>query len=836
MTVFAVVFGLLVGGVVWEVLDKIQTRTLNTSFRQELVEVLDQRAREGLVRFDRQVDSYAGLLRLLAGHHRLTTYLAQAGPVADHAAWPLEYSQTPPPWLPDEASWMPKVPPSHVALIDRAGRFREIVGLSAPPADLLSHRAELSSRLRMGVLMTTLGGEPHLVVASPVEGEDHDEPATLMMVIPIDTVFLKGARGEPDEDIVTAVIDGDEQTVLASSDPDRLAVKEDIEGVERRFVVTFQSFSDYDGSDLNLQFMTLVPHDWIREVTRGVAHLVRRHRATAALVFIAVYSLLFMVVSNRLARALRRLSEFSQRALGFTQPTGGVGNQLLILEDWMRDYIARVRDAREEMRAQHETEIQASAALTAAIMEASLDSIITIDETGRIVEFNATAERTFGYSRAQAVGADIASLIIDAAWQERFSGLLEACLREQASAVVDVRTEMAAKRQDGGSFPVELAIKPIDLQGRILFTAYLHDISERRRQEEEIRSLAAFPNESPTPILRVNRQGVISYANDASEPLLSCWNCERGQTLPLNWRLRIGEVLDSGRPQEAELGAEDRVFSLLLAPIPELDYVNLYARDVTEARVAEAQARQHQTELVHVCRLSTMGEMATGIAHELNQPLSAIVNYANGTRRRLALGQVDEKTLKEPLGHIATQAARAAEIIRRLRALVSRQPTQRRAVEINELVQEVLSFVDYELRKLDVEVESTLGLDLPQVRVDLVQVEQVILNLTRNAVDAVRDNPPDGRRIWISTRKDAGGGVAVEVADNGPGISQQGRERLFEPFYSTKKTGMGMGLAISQTIAQDHGGTIQAAERPGGGAVFTLVLPAMVFKEALVKL
>lgn len=834
MTVYAVVFGLLVGGIVWEVLDKIQTRTLNAIFRQELVTVLDQRAREALIRFDHLADSYSALTRLLVNDRRLTDYLAYEYRSLDEGSALKEYRTEQPPWLPEASRWLPPVSPSHVALLDMAGRFREIYWLtdSPPPEQLFTEAGGFLAQSRLNAVLTVLDDKPYLMVASLVENGESQVVATMLVVVPIDTVFLNGAQGQPQEEVVTAVLDDDAQVVLASSSPSKVAVLSGIEGLDRRYAITYQSFFDYEGSDLGLEFVTLVPRDRIRQVTSRVARLERRQRATAALVFIAVYSLLFMVVSNRLARALRRLSDFSQRALGFTHPTGRGGNQLLILEDWMREYIGRVRDAREEMRARHETEIQASAALTSAIMEASLDSIITIDETGRIVEFNPTAERTFGHDRAHAVGADITSLILDEPCRERFRKLLETCLREQGPPVADVRTEMMAIRQDGAAFPVELAIKPIDLQGRILFTAYLHDISERRRQEEEIRTLAAFPSESPTPILRVNRPGVISYANDASEPLLQYWGCQRGQTLPLNWRIRIQRALDSGRHRELEIPVGDRVFSMLLAPIAELDYVNMYARDVTEARVAEAQARQHQTELVHVCRLSTMGEMATGIAHELNQPLSAIVNYANGSRRRLELGQLDTETLKEPLNQIASQAARAAEIIRRLRALVSRQSTQRRPVQINSLVQEVLSFVDYELRKLMVQVDSDLGTELPSVRADLVQVEQVILNLIRNAVDAVRDNPPNERRIWIGTRMTAGGRVAVEVSDNGAGLSPETHQRLFEPFFSTKKTGMGMGLAISQTIAVDHGGKILAAERPGGGAAFTLELPALAFQEA----
>jgi C4-dicarboxylate-specific signal transduction histidine kinase len=304
--------------------------------------------------------------------------------------------------------------------------------------------------------------------------------------------------------------------------------------------------------------------------------------------------------------------------------------------------------------------------------------------------------------------------------------------------------------------------------------------------------------------------------------------------LPLNWQLRIPEGLDSGQPREAEIQVDGTYFSLLLAPVIELEYVNIYARDVTDARVASAEARQHQTELVHVCRLSTMGEMATGLAHELNQPLAAIVNYANGTRRRLEMGQISTTELEEPLNQITRQAARAGDIIRRLRALVSRQPAQRRPVDANSMVQEVLSFLEYEIDKFGVTLETDLHDNLPAVRADLVQIEQVVLNLIRNAVDAVKDNPAGERRVWLETMPSSQGGVSIRVRDNGPGLSAEIRGRLFEPFFSTKATGMGMGLAISQTIARDHGGRISVWDVEGPGAVFTLALPAMFQQESAV--
>jgi two-component system, LuxR family, sensor kinase FixL len=272
---------------------------------------------------------------------------------------------------------------------------------------------------------------------------------------------------------------------------------------------------------------------------------------------------------------------------------------------------------------------------------------------------------------------------------------------------------------------------------------------------------------------------------------------------------------------------------LLIAPIQDLGYINIYARDITAVRRAEQESRQHQAELVHVCRLSTMGEVATGMAHELNQPLSAIVNFANGCSRRLQGGMGERGELVEAMSQITSQAQRASEIIRRLRALVGKQPPIRSQVDLNYLVREVCSFVEFETTKLDFAVALDLAEGEILVDVDLVQIEQVLLNLVRNALDALQEVESTERRLAIRTRL-AGNAAEVTVEDNGPGIPTERIQHLFEPFFTTKETGMGMGLPISQTIVANHGGTIWVESLAGGGATFHVRLPiAQAGEQAL---
>jgi signal transduction histidine kinase len=212
------------------------------------------------------------------------------------------------------------------------------------------------------------------------------------------------------------------------------------------------------------------------------------------------------------------------------------------------------------------------------------------------------------------------------------------------------------------------------------------------------------------------------------------------------------------------------------------------------------------------------------MAHELNQPLSAIVNYANGCSRRLQSATSKTEDLVGAMGQITVQAQRASEIIRRLRALVGKQPPIRTDADLNHLVREVCSFVEFETTRLALQIELDPGADPIPVNVDLVQIEQVLLNLVRNAIDALQESPEERRRLRIRTRVQ-GDQAIVEVEDTGPGITADRILHLFHPFFTTKEGGMGMGLAISQTIVENHDGRIWAESEPGKGSIFYVSLP-----------
>lgn len=253
--------------------------------------------------------------------------------------------------------------------------------------------------------------------------------------------------------------------------------------------------------------------------------------------------------------------------------------------------------------------------------------------------------------------------------------------------------------------------------------------------------------------------------------------------------------------------------------------------EMAERRRAEESARERRKEMDHVARLSILGEMASNLAHELNQPLGAIANYARGCTRRLETGTAEPTQLAEVTRAIAEQADRAGQIIARIRNFVRKRASQLEPISVNEAVHAALALCEGQARSGGIVIARDLADGLPPVLADRVQIEQVVLNLVKNALDAMQDGPagtPDGspRTVTVRTVRDEAGRVEVAVADQGQGISTEARERLFDPFFTTKPGGMGLGLSICRTIVEAHGGHLWATDNPGGGAVMRFVLPA----------
>lgn len=293
-------------------------------------------------------------------------------------------------------------------------------------------------------------------------------------------------------------------------------------------------------------------------------------------------------------------------------------------------------------------------------------------------------------------------------------------------------------------------------------------------------------------------------------------------------RTGTAKIIGIGREVEG-LRKDGTIFPVGLAvsevQLPDRRFFAGILRDLSEQRDAESKARTRLHELAHAARLLELGEMTSGLGHEINQPLTAIVTFAQACRRMLASGQATPELLEDTLGQIVKQGERAAAIVKGLRDFARKHNDTTEVVPIAALVDDVVTLLRHELRRSGVTL--TVGVPSTRLEVDVarIQVEQVLVNLIRNAVDAM-DAVPRGRRsLAISVTLEGDDALALHVEDSGVGVASEHLPRLFDAYFTTKSDGMGVGLAISKTIIESHGGALRAENRSDRGACFTAVLP-----------
>ena len=247
--------------------------------------------------------------------------------------------------------------------------------------------------------------------------------------------------------------------------------------------------------------------------------------------------------------------------------------------------------------------------------------------------------------------------------------------------------------------------------------------------------------------------------------------------------------------------------------------------DITARKQAELNAERDRAELSHLSRVALMGEMSASIAHELNQPLAGILSNAAAGQRFLDRGNVDQDEIRALLSDIVADGRRASDVVRGIRGMVKKEQVAHRSVDLNEVVMDAVRMASPDAVLHSCALETSLDTDLRPIEADPVQLQQVLLNLLINAFDAMRDTPSSRRKVLIATQSNGDGTVRISVRDHGAGISEQMRDRLFDPFFSTKTEGLGMGLAIVRSIVEAHGGAITAENIDSGGARFEFVLP-----------
>jgi PAS domain S-box-containing protein len=275
------------------------------------------------------------------------------------------------------------------------------------------------------------------------------------------------------------------------------------------------------------------------------------------------------------------------------------------------------------------------------------------------------------------------------------------------------------------------------------------------------------------------------------------------------------------------------LLTITLPPQPAtIDSMLVSITDITERKRAEEALNKAQTELAHITRVMTMGELAASIAHEINQPLTAVVTNGNACMRWLTRSQPDLKEAREAVQRIIRDGKRASEVIAGIRALLKRTATNRLPLDINEVIQETVALAQNEARRRRVSLRTDFAANLPSVPGDRVQLQQVILNLMMNGIEAMSSVSDRSRQLLIKTQRDDSGQALISVTDSGIGLDPKQAERLFEAFFTTKTEGMGMGLSISRSIIEAHGGRLWATPNAGSGATFQFAVPMSPDVEA----
>lgn len=491
-----------------------------------------------------------------------------------------------------------------------------------------------------------------------------------------------------------------------------------------------------------------------------------------------------------------------------------------------------------------------------ALLDATVDAIIVVDHRGHIESFNQAGERLFGYQATEVLGRNV-SVLMTHVDRDSHDEYMTRYMDTGVPHIIGIGREVDARRKDGSTFPVFLSVGRIHGSDPPRFVGLLHDITLRRetmlalRRERdranlylEIAQVILLALSTDHRVQLINRKGCDTLGRREMELLGLDWLEIAVPSDQREWlRRELRRLADAGTSAEHYLEheviaatGERRLIAWRCLPMRNAEgHLTGYfasGEDVTDSRAAAEQAQLAQQRMTQVSSLATMGEMAAGIAHELNQPLAAIANYANAATRLLAatdLAKLDpEGDVSLALEQINRQALRAGEIIKRLRALVQRRETQRETADVNALIDEVLGFTQSEARLNEVRIVRELADNLPTALLDRIQIQQVLLNLLRNAIDALSDVPANNRQITVRSRRDGTETLVLEVLDNGPGVAGAILEQIFDPFCTTKATGTGLGLAISRTIAEAHQGRLLHDSPPDGGARFTLLLPCLL--------
>jgi two-component system sensor kinase FixL len=472
-----------------------------------------------------------------------------------------------------------------------------------------------------------------------------------------------------------------------------------------------------------------------------------------------------------------------------------------------------------------------------ALRALDLAPVVIRDLEGRILVWTDAMQALCGYASSEAIGR-VSDELLDTTFP-------------RAAADIDAELhangrwsgEVSYLRRDGLRIMVAAECRLLRSErGPPCAVAAFHVDLTRLKQAEGVRDLVAIMADSSTDaIICKTLQGSVTTWNTAAEEMFGYAAAEiLGQPLSVLFppelaaqETEVLERLSRGEPIEpyetSRLRKDGTLIEVSISVSPGRDFGGKtvgaaeIVRNITEQKLVRARLDEVQSELFHVSRLNDMGHIATGLAHELNQPLSAIGNYIAGARKLIERGELVRAI--EGCDLAARQVIRVGDVIRRLRDFVAKPEPQRRPEDLGHLIEESSGLALLGPWNNAIRMELRIAPDAASAVVDKVQVKQVIVNIVRNAAEAMSTSPV--RRLSVSTRRVGADRVEVAISDTGPGLPEAVRTRLFQPFISTKEGGMGVGLSLCRSIIEAHGGQIWAEGNPAGGAVFRFTLPSV---------
>lgn len=481
-----------------------------------------------------------------------------------------------------------------------------------------------------------------------------------------------------------------------------------------------------------------------------------------------------------------------------------------------------------------------------AVIDDSADAIISISSGGSILGFNPAAERLFHRDAHSTIGQPV-NILMPEPHRSGHDAYMKRYLDTGVKRILGIGRRVECIRPDGKCFPAYLSVSEVRTDGHITFTGILRDLTEQQAIEDELRRTREQQlltvEFAPIGIATLDRDGNLMSLNKAGARIsgyasadvigsegLSFLHLDDQEHIRRSFARLLRDEADHSISTHRLRAANGcyRTAQFYIAVAHDSsgrpNVLICMFQDLTDQHALEAELQMQRERLAHLSRLHTMGEMAAGLAHELNQPLAAISTYAQVAHRLLGSSNTNSVELKSVCSKIADQAKRASLIVENMRSQTRKTSTRRESVQLNDLVASLKTLIDIDARYDNVSVVCEPE-GIPSVYADRVQIEQVILNLVRNAIDAVRTVKDQAGTVRILTRTTDNGSAELSVVDNGPGVAAEDVESLFEVFYTTKKSGTGMGLSISKTIIEAHAGEIGYRRAAEDGAEFWFSLP-----------